>query len=207
LKDNYIVGTTFAFYGKEIHPKEESPTFSYQQKTEDANIEELRKVQSKPELDTVLLKQNIKHFSQAHRTPFTVSPLIDIVCEDGCTDQALQIREGNIPDRLPKYSQLLLQKLTRVRDPISLQFTLNDMIRGFTTWREKMTTSPSGKHLGIYIALTTAVTHNIQYENPTKNASNNPQTHIAYKCLQLQHSLIESFIYTRQTGVSYKNFW
>jgi hypothetical protein len=69
---------------------------------EASNKEELRKFQSKPELDTVLLKQNIKHFSQAHGPPLTVSPLTDIVGEDGCTDQTLKILEAIIPDGLPK---------------------------------------------------------------------------------------------------------
>jgi hypothetical protein len=108
------------------------------------NKEDFRKVQLKPELDSELLNQNIKHFSQAHGTLFTISPLIDIIGDDGCTAQATQILEGTVSENLPKYSKFLLHKLTRVRQPISLNFTIQDMIRGFSKWRETTTTSPSG---------------------------------------------------------------
>lgn len=141
-----------------------------------------REIYQKDEVDENLLHRNIEHFSQADGTPFTISPLIDIIGEDGCSPLALQILEGNIPPGLPKYPTLLLQKLTRVRDPIPLHFSMQDMCEGFYRWREKTTTSPSGKHLGIYRALITADRHlSDRKEN---------YNFIANKCLQIQHLLM-----------------
>jgi hypothetical protein len=62
-----------------------------------------RKVQLKHELDKVLLAQNITHFSQAEGTPFTMSPLIDILGVDGYTNEALDILDGNVPSNVTKY--------------------------------------------------------------------------------------------------------
>jgi hypothetical protein len=50
-----------------------------------------RRVQVKEELDETILERNIKHFSQAHGTPFTVEPLSMVLGYDGCTPQAQQI--------------------------------------------------------------------------------------------------------------------
>jgi hypothetical protein len=44
------------------------------------------RIQTKPEMDSTLLTQNIKHFAQADGTPFTRQPLLDIVGDDGCAD-------------------------------------------------------------------------------------------------------------------------
>jgi hypothetical protein len=152
--------------------------------------QKFKKIQLKQELDSVLLQQNITHFSQAAGTPFTVSPLIDIIGEDGCTEQALRILEGHVPQNLPKYSRLLLHKLQRVREPISLQFTFNDMCEGFSKWRESTTTSPSGKHLGVYKALINAVKFDLHEKSFKTRTTSDPSITVAYKCLVIQHKLM-----------------
>jgi hypothetical protein len=95
----------------------------------------LHRIYEKSKVDTTLLHRNITHFSQAEGTPFTTSPLLDILGDDGCTPAALQILEGQIPEGLPKYPTLLLKKFEKVREPISLTFTLTDMCNGFSKWR------------------------------------------------------------------------
>jgi hypothetical protein len=153
-----------------------------------ADSDTFQRVYEKEHIDESLLHRNIEHFSQADGTPFTTSPLIDIVGEDGCSPTALQILEGKIPPGLPNITTLLLQKLQRVREPISLEFSFHDMCQGFSRWREKTTTSPSNKHLGLYRALITAD----KYLSTSSNANepNSSKIFTPNKCLQIQHLLM-----------------
>jgi hypothetical protein len=149
------------------------------------------RIQGKTDLDAALLERNIKHFRQAHGTPFTTSPLIEILGDNGCNEAALAILNGKIPDGISKYPKLILQKLKRVRHSIPLIFTLEDMSEGFRKWKEQTTTSPSGKHLGIYKALVIAHRHNILTDKESKlHSTNNNFTSLAHKCLLIQHSLL-----------------
>jgi hypothetical protein len=66
-----------------------------------------QRIQTKHEMDTVLLDRNIDHFAQAHGTPFTISPLLEIFGTDGCTQAALSILDGHIPQIVPHYSKLI----------------------------------------------------------------------------------------------------
>jgi hypothetical protein len=115
-----------------------------------------RRINDKQEIDEVLLHRNIDHFQQAQGTPFTISPLLDIIGHDGCSKEALEILEGNIPNQIPTTAKKILQQAKRVRSPLKLDMSLEDMCQGFKKWREQTTTSPSNKHLGIYKALVNA---------------------------------------------------
>jgi hypothetical protein len=121
-----------------------------------ATVETYKTIFEKEKIDNCLLHRNVDHFLQADGSPFTTAPLLDIIGEDGCSPAALQILEGKVPDGLPKITTLLLKQLQKVREPIPLTFTIQDMCNGFSKWRECTTTSPSNKHLGIYKALITA---------------------------------------------------
>jgi hypothetical protein len=120
------------------------------------NPEVIERIQAQHSLDTTLLDRNISHFAQAHGTPFTTESLIEIIGEDGCSNQAFEILEGQVPDHLQKFPKLLLQELRQTRPTLPLNMTLEDMCQGFKKWRENTTTSPTGKHLGIYKALVNA---------------------------------------------------
>jgi hypothetical protein len=78
----------------------------------------LHRVYEKSKVDSTLLNRNSMHFSQAEGTPFTTSPLLDILGDDGCTPAALQVLEDHIPSGLPKYPNLILTKLKKAREPI-----------------------------------------------------------------------------------------
>jgi hypothetical protein len=151
-------------------------------------IEILHRVYEKTKVDHTLLQRNISHFSQADKTPFTTSPLLEIIGEDGCTNAALEILEGRIPKGIPKFPTMILQKLKRVRDQIPICFTIEDMCTGFSKWREKTTTSPSSKHLGIYRALIAADKH--LHNSKEQQHSQTTTTSTARKCLQIQHLLM-----------------
>jgi hypothetical protein len=69
------------------------------------------------------------------------------------------------------------------------------MVQGFSTWRESTTTSPSGKHLGMYKALTNAHIHQILSDNDKLQLEKNKEhTIYATKILQLQHLIINTTI-------------
>jgi hypothetical protein len=112
-------------------------------------------------LDPLLLKRNISHFSQAHQTPFTIQPILRIFGENGCTQEALDALNGNIPNNITKHSKIMLQHMQRIRDPIPLNMSFEDMCKCFSKWREQTTTSPSNKHLGIYKSLLNAMKYKI----------------------------------------------
>jgi hypothetical protein len=117
-------------------------------------------IQTKNVLDPVLLDQNVSHFAQAHNTPFAIQPILQLFGHNGCTQEALDALHGIIPTNISKHSQLLLQHMQRVRDPIPLNMSFDDMRHGFSKWREQTTTSPSNKHLGIYKSLLNAINTN-----------------------------------------------
>jgi hypothetical protein len=151
------------------------------------------RVQHKHELDYTLLQRNINHFQQAHGTPFTDPVWNNILQLESDQSQIPQILEGIFPSNIPKYPKLFLQQMGRVCNTIPLDMSLDDMCDGLLKWREQTTTSPSGKHLGIYRALAKARKHQIYTNNDTKqdlsyNDSNNQP--IATKCLHIPHLLM-----------------
>jgi hypothetical protein len=127
------------------------------------------RIQLKHILDPVLLDRNISHFSQAHKTPFTIQPILHIFGENGCTQEALDALNGNIPRNITKHSKILLQNMQRIRDPLPLNMTFEDMCKGFSKWREQTTTSPSNKHLGVYKSLLNAMKYNLHTDHETTN--------------------------------------
>jgi hypothetical protein len=108
------------------------------------------RTQSKQLLDETLLTRNISHFQQAKDTPFTTPLLVDYIGEVGCHPNVDMILNGHVDINLPKIITLILRKFTSSSTPIPVTFTLEDMCKGFMKWRESTTTSPSGKHLGLY---------------------------------------------------------
>jgi hypothetical protein len=83
--------------------------------------------------------------------------------------------------------------MSRVRNTIPLDMSMDDMCESLLKWREQTITSPSGKHLGIYRALAKARKHQIYTDNDTnKNSSYNDSKNqpIANKGLHIQHLLM-----------------
>jgi hypothetical protein len=71
-------------------------------------------IQIKQELDPVLLTLNIIHFCQAHGTPFTIQPILEIFGKDGCTDAAMAAINGDIPTNISKHSNMLIQHMQQI---------------------------------------------------------------------------------------------
>jgi hypothetical protein len=158
-------------------------------------------IQQTSKLEETLLHCNIQHFRQAHGTPFTTSAMINTIGHNGVTSISEEILNGKIPDHLPKSPKLLLKQLARVRETIPLDMNEDDMCQGFLKWRKNTTTSPSGKHLGIYKSLIKARKYNIGTKKELKkNATyfaNNLLT--ASMCIQIQFLLMKLSVTTVHT--------
>jgi hypothetical protein len=102
-----------------------------------------------------LLTRNIDHFGQAKNTPFAQAPLSNVFGYQGVNQAAQQLIENNvIPEDIDgenTYINKFLQKLgsgkvIEVADTI----TFDEFKLGLQKWKEKTTTSPSGRQLGHY---------------------------------------------------------
>jgi hypothetical protein len=119
--------------------------------------------------------------------------MVDLIGEDGCAPSTNDILEGKVPFDIPKYPRLLLYELQKSRTTIPLDMTLDDMCTRFTKWRETTTTSPSGKHLGIYKALVIAKRFNILTTTEQERGVSYDSTTtipIVQQCLQIQFLLM-----------------
>lgn len=92
---------------------------------------------------------------------------------------------------------MIFQELKTNPDTIPLQYSLEDMIQRFSKWPEQTTTSPSGRHLGIYKALVNAhkyqikTSHEVEIEESLQtNASNDKEDIFATNILRIINMLI-----------------
>jgi len=106
-----------------------------------------------------LLEHGRKHFQQAHGTPFTQPPLSQLLDFSSITPFGDLIFNGQpIPDEidLSPATRLLLTHQCRLL-PSDANFThplkYDTLMDRFCKWPEWTTTSPSGRHLGIYKSL------------------------------------------------------
>jgi Reverse transcriptase (RNA-dependent DNA polymerase) len=106
-----------------------------------------------------LYNRNIRHFSQAELTPFTTSPLIDLLQYNGTNEESRRILEGDLDriqlDELSEATKQILQMLGEQRNipKIPKDISFEEYLKAFEKWRERTTTSPCGRHLGHYKVL------------------------------------------------------
>jgi hypothetical protein len=119
-------------------------------------------VDTRAELEAAIIARNKRHFSQASNTPFAQPPLQCIG-----SDNAFNIYEDAAgskillpPTAFPETQLVMdiLQERAEQRKPswsAIIDFE-EDFIPALLHWRERTSTSPSGRHLGLYKALATA---------------------------------------------------
>jgi len=106
-----------------------------------------------------LLNHSRQHFSHAHGTPYTIPPLSDLLGFDGLTPFGDSVFHGEpIPDHLllAPATRLLLKHQRSLLQMVEFSdhlITFEELMQGFKKWSERMTTSPSGCHLGVYKSL------------------------------------------------------
>jgi len=107
------------------------------------------------EMEEILLEYCRNHFATAQGTPFTTEPLNHLLQYDGLTKFGKLITQGRAHlDDLPldDATKSLLRHLQRKtgHDEQLHPLIYEDLQQGIKKWPEKTTTSPSGRHLGIY---------------------------------------------------------
>ena len=108
----------------------------------------------KEDMEQALLAHHKTHFSQAHGTPFTEKAIVQRVGDATETPLTRRFREGLAEAGElgieGEYGRQFLQRLQPTnRDPstISCVITNKEVRRGFSIWKEKTSTSPSGRIL------------------------------------------------------------
>ena len=106
-------------------------------------------------VETAILERNKRHFNQCAGTPFTAGRLrkINWAADSKVADQILNgtILLTTISD--DNRTQQVLQTSRQASPEISDHISVEDLKQLFRIWREGTTTSPSGRHLGIYKAI------------------------------------------------------
>lgn len=143
------------------------------------------------EIETKLIDRNIKHFGQAHGSPPTMQPALEVLGtgeeEDKCNAILLgdvnnsNIRESGIIDII-KY----LKRTTN--HTINERITTEDLREGFKNWRESTTTSPSGLDLGHWRASAYRIPSNEDH-NKRVDAILTAQADIINECTRRGHIL------------------
>ena len=109
-------------------------------------------VHDQAEINNLLLERNAKHFSQADGTPFTCSPLTELLGRHGTNANCQKILDGTFDTstiQTTEATKEILRQLKRIScGTISTIITAEDVRTGYKKWRESTSTSPSGLHLG-----------------------------------------------------------
>jgi len=121
--------------------------------------DQLETINDRATMEMLLLQRSQEHFKQAHGTPYMVEPLCSLLGTDGLTPFGQQIlnREPIDPDLpITEGARLLLEnqynKIPKLRNTEhALEF--EPLMKGLKKWPERMATSPSGRHLGVYKSL------------------------------------------------------
>ncbi|OEU09351.1 hypothetical protein FRACYDRAFT_248200 [Fragilariopsis cylindrus CCMP1102] len=109
-----------------------------------------------PTIETVILERNIRHFRQAEFTPLATPEVIRMIGFGADTKLAEQILDGtcdptDITD--DEWSRFLLTSMKRHANELKIEITTEKMMNKYKRWKERTSTSPSGRHLGHYHAL------------------------------------------------------
>jgi hypothetical protein len=121
---------------------------------------EWRTITNPLDIEYFLLLRNRTHFGQAQGTPFTISPLKELIDWTASSEASEEILSGQYvaPAEMSDLCQQVLQecKSSATQNSLPAHLELNAFSGKISSWREKTTTSPSGRHLGRYKALFTS---------------------------------------------------
>jgi hypothetical protein len=109
-----------------------------------------------PTIERLILQQNIRHFRQAETTPLATPEVIGKIGFGANTDRAEKLLEGkdnptDITD--DEWLRYLLTSMRRHWKELEIEITTEIMIDKYKRWKERTSTSPSGRHLGHFHAL------------------------------------------------------
>ena len=107
-------------------------------------------------IESLILNRNIRHFRQAESTPLATKDIIDKIGWGADTQTAEDLLEGkadptDITD--DEWSRFLLASMKRNSEELNIEITPVKMMGKYMRWKERTSTSPSGRHLGHFHAL------------------------------------------------------
>ena len=122
----------------------------------DKNSVEYKTLLDADEIELELLRYNHDWFRQAADTPFGHGELYDMLGYSGITEEAHAVAEGDCIAHLgipmSHEVQTFLEECRRPDNVLSVDpvITCKDFVESIKAWKEKTSTSPSGRHLGHY---------------------------------------------------------
>ena len=115
----------------------------------------------KKDIEAHLLSFNREAFRAAAESPCGHGLIHDALTFSSLSPEAADLLHGALPPEWPKDNALLGEFLASFQipdsvqsmEPISTELSDDDIAKGFKSWRESTSTSPSGRHLGHYKSL------------------------------------------------------
>jgi len=135
-------------------------------------------VLERDEMESTLLEYSRTHFARAEGSPFTQEPLGRLLKYDGLTPFGNRVTNGrpvNTLHQFDKPTKAILENLRRKTPADSQPTTLDHetLLEGIKKWPERTTTSPSGRHLGIYKTLGKHLVPTKKSDAPLENTPEN----------------------------------
>jgi hypothetical protein len=160
----------------------------------------IERVDEPSEMERILHLHFRNHFNQATGTPFTVGVLRETFGYGGHNTNTQYLLDGKLQlseDVISTEMKWLLSNFRRSRPPISAQFPAQDIQSGFLKWRESTSTSPSGKHLGIYRSIILAKNNNLHTKQDIKNETTLAEILFLVQVLLINLAIRGTHSYTR----------
>ena len=131
-----------------LRPPKPGVTF-IEHKNDEGKIET---IYNRQQLEQTILERNRCHFNQCAGSPFTTEPLrqLNWAADSTFAEEILKGEQMSLPIPNSTNIQAFLN-LCKQRCPTkNFQISNSDLQGLFKCWRESTTTSPSGRHLGLY---------------------------------------------------------
>jgi hypothetical protein len=153
------------------------------------------------EVEYFLQLRNRSHFGQASGTPFTREPFCDTINWPANTSHCNDILAGstvvNFND-IPQLSAILQScKAASELDVLPAIITEHEFRGKITTWKETTSTSPSGRHLGIYKSLFAPGPHS---QNNDDDEETEKYHRLRHAQQDIAHVILEIIKYCLETG-------
>jgi len=171
-------------------------------------------------IESHLIQYCQNHFKTPQGTPYTIPPLAPLLNYDSLTPFGQQITQGTAKlDELPisHHTKLLLQHQSTwipATYPRFHTLPFEALLDGFRKWPERTSTSPSGRHLGIYKSLAKDANHKQSKRNKNNTATatmaapkNTPPEHNGAHVLQLIHQLLLMAVQHCHTFERWTTIW
>jgi hypothetical protein len=144
------------------------------------------------------LHRNIRHFRQAEYTPLATPEVIRKIGFGADTIRAEQLLKGNNdPTNITddEWSRYLLTSMKRHSKELEVEITAEKMMSKYRRWKERTSTSPSGRHLGHFHALFRPM--KAKNEDDRERLEGRRQELIELQALMLQTAYDNEHVYKR----------